>query len=335
MQDKIKKLAHDNDVQPGTYLEDLCPQLGIWILSSKSDNTNKAYFNAFTRWEKFIKLQGHSALPANSFHVALYLTHLLNNGASIHSVSAAVYAIKWAHDVVGLIDPTKNSYITSILEAARRKTSRPVQKKDPITKDVIIALCDKFQESTDLLIVRNLTMIVFSFAGFLRFDELASLSFNDVHLCQDYLVLSIRKSKTDQYRQGNEVLISRGSTSACPVNMYTRYLSLLGDVTDKTFFIFRPIFRSKDNCKLVYKNKKLSYTAARCNILTLLKSIVGDEVNLGLHSLRSGGATVAANASVDERCLKRHGRWKTDVAKDGYILDSVEKRLLVSKTLGL
>jgi hypothetical protein len=43
---------------------------------------------------------------------------------------------------------------------------------------------------------------------------------------------------------------------------------------------------------------------------------------------------MTANASgVSDKCLKRHGRWKTDVAKDGYIEDSVEKRLYVTKTL--
>ena len=147
-------------------------------------------------------------------------------------------------------------------------------------------------------------------------------------------MINIRKSKTDQYRQGNEVLISQGNTPACPFSMYQRYLELLEDNIEKDFFMFRPIFRSKGKCKLIYKNKKISYSAARNNIVPLIKSVVGD-VDIGLHSLRSGGATVAANARVDERCLKRHGRWKTDSAKDGYIKDSVEMRLLVSKSLGL
>ena len=40
-----------------------------------------------------------------------------------------------------------------------------------------------------------------------------------------------------------------------------------------------------------------------------------------------GGAKVAANADVSERCLKKHGRWKSESSKDGYILDSTEKRL--------
>ena len=324
----------DSGVSPGSYLDDLCPYMSILILSSKSDNTNRSYFNSFQRWENFIKPQGHSALPANPIHVALYLTHLLENGASHHPINSAVYAIKWAHCCVGLADPTKNSFVSSIQEAARRKALKGVNKKEPVTKDVLIELYEKYQESTDLLIVRNLAMILFSFAAFLRFDELSSLCFKDVCVRDDHLVINIRKSKTDQYRKGNDVLISQGNTPACPFSMYQRYLELLEDNIEKDFFMFRPIFRSKGKCKLIYKNKKISYSAARNNIVPLIKSVVGD-VDIGLHSLRSGGATVAANARVDERCLKRHGRWKTDSAKDGYIKDSVEMRLLVSKSLGL
>ena len=53
----------------------------------------------------------------------------------------------------------------------------------------------------------------------------------------DHIVLCIKKSKTDQYRQGSEVLIAKGSTSACPVSMYLRYIDLLNSVEDKSFFL--------------------------------------------------------------------------------------------------
>ena len=42
----------------------------------------------------------------------------------------------------------------------------------------------------------------------------------------------------------------------------------------------------------------------------------------GLHSLRSGGATAAANAGVNDRLFKRHGRWRSDKARDGYVKDN-------------
>ena len=55
----------------------------------------------------------------------------------------------------------------------------------------------------------------------------------------------------------------------------------------------------------------------------------------GMHSLRAGGATAAANAGVPDRLFKRHGRWWFESAKDGYVKDSVEKWLSVSKNLGI
>ena len=57
--------------------------------------------------------------------------------------------------------------------------------------------------------------------------------------------------------------------------------------------------------------------------------------SFGIHSLRVGDTTAAANAGIQDRIFKRHGRWKTDGAKDGYIEDSIEKRLKVSEQLGL
>mgnify|MGYP000209323175 FL=1 len=56
-------------------------------------------------------------------------------------------------------------------------------------------------------------------------------------------------------------------------------------------------------------------------------------VSLGTHSLRVSSATVAANAGVSDRCLKRHGRWKS--AKESYIDDSVEMKLSITKQLHL
>ena len=77
-----------------------------------------------------------------------------------------------------------------------------------------------------------------------------------------------------------------------------------------------------------------AFTASRENIFKILKS-VEPNLNLGLHSLRAGGASTAARSDVNERCIRRHGRWKSDVSKDGYVEDTFEKRLSVSQDLGL
>ena len=56
---------------------------------------------------------------------------------------------------------------------------------------------------------------------------------------------------------------------------------------------------------------------------------------LDMHSLRAGGATAAAGSGVPDRLFKRHGRWRSETAKDGYVKDSVEGRLKVTQDLGI
>ena len=79
----------------------------------------------------------------------------------------------------------------------------------------------------------------------------------------------------------------------------------------------------------------ISYTCLREQFKKKLKELGYNPDEFGLHSLRAGGATAAANAGVPDRNFKRHGRWKSENAKDGYVEDSLESRLGVSKKLGL
>ena len=53
-------------------------------------------------------------------------------------------------------------------------------------------------------------------------------------------------------------------------------------------FLFRPVFRSGKICKLLEKDKKLSYTRTREVVLQKLKLVAPDlNLNLGVHSLRA------------------------------------------------
>ncbi|KAK3103157.1 hypothetical protein FSP39_016878 [Pinctada imbricata] len=316
------------------FMEDLAAKMSHFVVMCKSENTASTYFGHFKRWSAFIKGQGFQDIPAQPIHVALYITHLLDRGSSSHVINHAIYAIKWAHDLNGMADPTNNSYVRSLQEAAKRIATPKVVRKDPVSTELLISLCDLHANSNDLLIVRDLCMILFSFAGFLRFDELSNLKCCDVKLFEHYMSLQINRSKTDQYRQGNEILIAEGQTSACPMSMMSRYITLACLDLQSSDFLFKPIFRSKGISKLVYKNKKLSYTTARETIVSRLKS-VNPNANFGLHSLRSGGATAAVAGDVNERCVKRHGRWKCDTSKDMYIIDQISSRLSVSQQLGL
>ena len=55
----------------------------------------------------------------------------------------------------------------------------------------------------------------------------------------------------------------------------------------------------------------------------------------GLHSLRSGGDTSACKFGVPDRLFKRHGRWRSENVKDGYVKVSFNDLLFVYKNLGI
>ena len=79
----------------------------------------------------------------------------------------------------------------------------------------------------------------------------------------------------------------------------------------------------------------MSYTCLREQFIWALSPHVSDIHKYCLHSLRSGGASAAANNGINDRMFKRHGRWVSENAKDGYVKDNLSERLSVSLALGL
>ena len=106
---------------------------------------------------------------------------------------------------------------------------------------------------------------------------------------------------------------------------------------DSVLFLFRAlVFKAKfKNIILRKTNKPLSYTRTREIVLDAFKSIGLQKDKFGLHSLRAGGAPAAANNGIQDRLFKRHCRRRSKTAKDGYVKDSIEKLLSVSRSLGL
>ena len=55
-------------------------------------------------------------------------------------------------------------------------------------------------------------------------------------------------------------------------------------------------------------------------LLKKLTDLGYDKSHFSLYSNHAGGATAAAaNAGVPDRFFMRHGRWKSESAKDGYM----------------
>ena len=117
----------------------------------------------FRRWKQFSQRIGVRDLPAEPIHVALYITHLLDSGSSSHVVNRSIYSIKWVHTVNNFPDPTESGYVKSLQEAAERIVTPRVHRKDPVTTEMLIELCDLHANCNDLLVIRDLTMALISF----------------------------------------------------------------------------------------------------------------------------------------------------------------------------
>ena len=85
-----------------------------------------------------------------------------------------------------------------------------------------------------------------------------------------------------------------------------------------------PAFQTK--CGYRPRSKGLSYSWLRGLVLEAFQDIVPDISAIGTHGLRSGVAAAAANTGVPDRLFKRHGRWASESAKDGYVQDSLSSR---------
>ena len=235
------------------------------MLHSKSDNTVKKYFSSFHMWKYVCIQHNYAAIPAEPIHIVLYLTKMLDAGSSAAVISTSIFALKWAHSMNGLGDATENGFVKNLHESSKRLRSIKTVKKDAVTSDMLIELFDMFSHNSDLLVLRDLSMPPIGFAGFFRFDEFVELRCSDIIFHEKYLHVSIqiRNSKTDVYRSWNEILISKGVSSACPYTMLRKYMSKLCDSSSSKNYLVRPLTRSHDVCKLLEKDEKLSYTRTR------------------------------------------------------------------------
>ena len=86
---------------------------------------------------------------------------------------------------------------------------------------------------------------------------------------------------------------------------------IIGLSHSSTLSLFRGITRTKQGERL-RASGSLSYTRMRELFLAKLKDLGVDSSKFGLHSLRVGGASAAANAGVADRLFKRHGRWRSE-----------------------
>ena len=91
--------------------------------------------------------------------------------------------------------------------------------------------------------------------------------YEDLTFTANFLEIKIRSSKTDQYRQGDTVLMACTGKPTCPISMVERYMTI-GELVGKSGLLFHPLMR---NGKKLRPNGSLTYSRLRELLLDRLR----------------------------------------------------------------
>jgi integrase len=318
-------------------LVDFSKDIPVLLRQARAPTTNASYGLAYKRWVAWADQYPEiSLLPAEPLHVGVYLSYLSRTAKSFASINLAVCAINWYHSLAGVPSPTKDILVNEILSGIKRQLAKPRAPKDPLLPEHIEKIFDSVnvESLTDL---RNTTLIVLGYYALLRFDEIRQIKISHITFHASHLEISVPKSKADQLRQGDTVVVARLGGPRCPVALTERYLSesaLLSDSESEDNFMFRRCLSVQGKAYLTKKVLAITYNSVREIIKSKVVQLGLNPKDFSTHSMRSGGASAAANSNVGDRILQRHGRWATAGSRDRYVKDSLEKRLTVSQRLG-
>ena len=152
--------------------------------------------------------------------------------------------------MAGLPSPTDNPMVKIALQSFKRLTATATQRKEPITPTILAAIMDIHGHSEATLAdLRIVFVCLVSYAGFLRFDDLANVTRKDCTITHDHLSIHLTKSKSDQFRQGAYVHIARTFNATCPVSAAERYFAAMGDHAGSTLPVLRRLVRTRNGLR--------------------------------------------------------------------------------------
>jgi len=275
--------------------------------TARAPATLRAYaadWRLFTAW---CAAHDVDALPAAPHTLALFLANLAGRPATLRRKLAAIAVM---HRAAGHASPTEHGIVRATFAGIRRERGIAPRPKTALLVDELrAALATCGERHID---VRDRALVLVGFAGALRRSELVGLDARDVVFEGEGVVLRLRRSKTNQEGELEEVAVLYASDpKTCPVRALQAWLA-------SSAIVEGPLFRAVDR-------------AGRIGGGRLTARIVGERVkkmsarsgldpdSYAAHSLRSGFATSAARANKSEAAIMRQGRWKSIPVARRYI----------------
>jgi integrase len=307
-------------MQPHTFslapqvpsIEELIQKAKTFVAAAKAPATLKAYRNDWRDFESWCSAHQLPSLPSTPETVALYIADRASTLAS-GTIARRLTSITKAHQAAGFTDSpatTRHFVVGETLKGIRRTIGTAQQgKAPPLSADVRRIVAARRE---DLLGLRDAALVLTGFAGGFRRSELAGIQICDLKFSADGVVVTVRKSKTDQEGAGREVGLPFGSsTDTCPVRALRQWLDRAGIREGP---IFRPVGRYG------HVSRRGLHTDSIGKLLKRAAGRAGLKVEeLGGHSLRAGCVTQAAMNGVREFIIMKQTGHKTIATLRRYI----------------
>ena len=283
-------------------------------------NTQRAYQSDLKFFRIWCADNGQVELPTSATTLAAYVSHL----ADTHkwaSINRKLAAIRKLHDLNGHDLPTKDRAFRAVMEGIKR-TNGVRQKQAPAFKmkemKGILQGIDTALNSG----LRDKCLLLIGFAGAYRRSELVSLNIEDVQFNDDGVIISLFKSKTNQYGEAEEkAFFYSPEADFCPIRTLKQWIGRLEKTTGPLFVRVR-------------KGDKI--TEERLNDMTVyetVKKYVGNQYSA--HSLRASFITIAKINGADDSEIMRQSKHKTSAMIQRYTRIEDIKQHNAATKLGL
>jgi integrase len=277
--------------------------------TSRSPATERAYRSDWADFARWCELAGLIALPAEPTTIGAYLSDRADS-LKVATLNRRIAAITAAHRMAGQGLDGGHPAIARVLGGIRRVYGTKQTAKTAILTEDLRRMVRALPAT--LAGVRDKAVLLVGFAGAFRRSELIAIDLGDLNLTNVGVVITVRRSKTDQEGAGREVGIPRSRRSAtCPVAALEAWLRESQNETDPRY---SPVFRAIDHGKLT--TDRLSGQAVAEIVKKAALRIGLDPARFAGHSLRSGFATSAARGGADLAfIMQQTGHKNADVAR--------------------
>jgi integrase len=285
-----------------------------------SVNTQRAYKADLKDFNNWCELIGQIPFPVSPETLAAYVSHLADT-CKWATINRRLAAISKLHQLNNLDTPTQNRIFRIVMEGIKR-TKGIRQKQAPAFKLNILKQILRDFDTESNANLRNKALLLLGFTGAFRRSELVALNVGDLNFTDEGLIVSLQKSKTNQYGDYEEKAIFYSPEAAlCPIRSLQMWLKRLDKTADALFVRVRK------------GDKTTSDRLTDKTVNDLVKTYFGDEFSA--HSLRASFITIAKINGADDSEIMRQSKHKTSAMIQRYTRIEDIKKHNAGMKLGL